>query len=94
MAKKKKPKDANNTQTIRVQVVTTVDVTLDNSLMPTEEWRSHFYPLFTLAHVAEHIAFNYVKNGIEQLSRLDGYADRDDSLAVVKVIGTEADAEW
>lgn len=91
MAKKKKPKSKR--QTFRVEVTTTVAVDIDDRLTPTQEWRDSFYQLHSLREVAEHIAYNFVANGAHSLRQLDGFADRDDSDAVVKVLDTEVSAD-
>lgn len=39
------------------------------------EWRSRFYALSTAEDVVEHLAFNFVRNGVVDVSRLDGWAD-------------------
>jgi hypothetical protein len=48
----------------------------------TNEWRSQFYRLMNSYDVAEHIAFNFVKNRAE-LKYLDGFADRSENDAVL-----------
>ena len=63
---------------VRFELETTVE--FDDSLMPDDEWRSMFYPIHTEADLAEHLAYNFLFNGAK-LSRLDGFADRDNSLA-------------
>lgn len=40
-----------------------------------DEWRSMFYDLYTEEDVYNHLAYNAVANGIEDASRLDGWAD-------------------
>lgn len=48
----------------------------------TPAWRADFYNLEDETAVLEHLAWNLVVNGA-RLSQLDGWADRDDSDAVV-----------
>jgi hypothetical protein len=43
------------------------------------EWRSQFYNLYTAHDVIEHLAFNYVRNGVDDISRLEGWSDLDSS---------------
>ena len=70
-----------------VTFVCKVRVGIDESLTPDDEWRSHFYSYIkSLKDVAEHIAYNAVMNGIDKLSRLDGFADRDDSLSSIDTV--------
>lgn len=40
-----------------------------------DDWRSNFYGLYTEEEVIRHLAYNCVANGIEDASRLDGWAD-------------------
>jgi hypothetical protein len=54
-----------------------IDISLDESLLPDDEWRQNFYPsLRTLADMAEWLA---VQCGIheQELNSIDGCADRD-----------------
>ena len=46
--------------------------------IPDEEWRSHFYPLYSRGDVVGHLAYNAFFNHA-RLTQLDGFADRDDS---------------
>lgn len=42
-----------------------------------DEWRSYYYDsIRTPEDLALHFAYNYVANGIDDVSRLDGFADR------------------
>ena len=76
-----------------VQLVATVEVILDESLLPDDEWRGSFYNLRTLADVAGHVAYNAVTNGVHRISNLDGFADRDDSLCDVLVQAEDIEVE-
>lgn len=87
MARKPKTKK----QTFKVEVRAVVTVELDPSLLPDDEWREHFYPIKTLEQLAEHFAYNRVANGIEDISRLDGFADQEDSLVEMDVEYDEAE---
>ena len=45
-----------------------------------DEWRSHFYgDIETAEDVAEHFAYNALRNGIYDITRLDGWADCDEN---------------
>jgi len=70
----------------------TVYVEFDASIMPDDDWRKHFYgSIKTPADLAEHLAYNYVANGIEKLSELDGFADKKDSQARFKDNGWDVE---
>jgi len=75
-------------KTFEFDVTATVVVSLDESLVPDDEWRSTFYPhIKTLADVASHAAYNAAVNNVTRLTVLDGFCDRDDKLLKV-------DVEW
>lgn len=38
-------------------------------------WQDMFYAMDTEGDVVEHLAYNYIANGVETISRLDGWAD-------------------
>jgi hypothetical protein len=40
-----------------------------------DDWRSQFYDLHTVEDVVEHLVFNAARNGIHDISRLEGWAD-------------------
>ena len=66
----------------RVTVSRMVEIEFNASIMPDDEWRKHFYSsIQTPQDLAEHLAFNYVVNGVEKLTDLDGFADQKDSYA-------------
>lgn len=58
-----------------------------------EGWRDHYYELRTAEQVIEHIAFNAINNGIDDISRLDGWADLDSSAATITVFARQGDIE-
>lgn len=65
----------------RVTVSKTVVVEFNTSVMVDDEWRRHFYAsIRTPGNLAEHIGFNYVANGINKISELDGFATTPDRL--------------
>lgn len=73
-----------------VTVSKTIIVEFNASIMPDDDWRKHFYgSIRTPQNLAEHLGFNYVANGTEKLSQLDGFADKKDSMATFK-----DDMEW
>jgi hypothetical protein len=75
-----------------VTVSRTIEVEFNASIIPDDDWRRHFYrSIRTPADVAEHLAYNYVANGVERLSQLDGWANEKDSL--VKFTEQEWDTE-
>lgn len=96
MAKSKKvskPKKRKK-QIFRVQVRTVVEVELDPSLLPDDEWRSQFYNIKTLEELAKHFAYNKVTNGITLISMLDGFADQDDSLVSFDTLDIDVEMAW
>lgn len=56
----------------------------------TPDWQKTMYPM-TRDEVASMIAYNVARNGLEKLSNLDGFADRDDSE--LKVISVDWDSD-
>ena len=72
--------------TKKFSVVWTVEceIELDDEVIDRvdDEWRKHLYNLHGAAEIAEHIAYNIVMNN-NGLSRLDGWADMEDSKAKV-----------
>ena len=54
-----------------------------------DEWRSHFYPLNDNADVIEHLAYNYVVNGVDDIRRLDGWADVAEDAVTFKRLSTD-----
>jgi len=60
-------------RTFRVIFAAEVEVTLDDALVPDDEWRQFFYPsIRTAADVAEMFAFNYLSNRVRP-EKLDGF---------------------
>src|SRR4051812_26320465 len=79
---------------IVVTVSKNVTVEFDASIMPDDEWRSHFYnSIHTPANLAEHLAYNYVANDIDKLSSLDGFADKKDSQVRFEDHGWDVDSD-
>lgn len=58
----------------------------------TEEWQSYYYKMEGLHDVVEHLFFNCVSNGIEDASRLDGWADLEREMLTFHV--TNAEIDW
>ena len=55
-----------------------------------DEWRTQFYPTIETAEDAvEHFAFNAITNGVHDISRLDGWADCDESDVLITVENTD-----
>lgn len=71
-------------RTYRVEFSVCVDVTFDprempDGLTPDDDWRAHLYDdIGTPENMAEFLAYNRLANGIENISRIDGLADRED----------------
>lgn len=57
-----------------------------------DEWRSHFYALENAADVIDHFAYNFVVNGVDDIRRLDGWADAPEDAVTFRVLSTEADS--
>lgn len=75
-------------KTTKVTVAVYLEVEIRDSLLKsvlTDEWRDHMYNFHTPGQVAEHLAFNYVKNRIERVTELDGFADRNDNEVTITV---------
>lgn len=70
----------------------TAEIELDEQVISVvdDEWRSVLYPLHSDEDIAEHIAYNLVRNQA-RLSHLDGWADQPDSNA--KLISEEWELE-
>lgn len=69
---------------MRVDCEVTVVLDIDSVLCPNvitrcteneDGWRDHLYELFTRDDVLRHLAFNVVINGVEDIRRLNGWAD-------------------
>ncbi|MCK4452669.1 MAG: hypothetical protein KAX26_19025, partial [Anaerolineae bacterium] len=54
-----------------VSIATTVEIAVDASLTPNDEWRSVFYNLETLEQMAGHIVWNIV---VQRFSQVEGIA--------------------
>lgn len=76
-------------------VTTTVEITVADAILALSgdpDWVRDFYGLDTPELVAEHLAWNIGLNG-RDLSRLDGFADREDGDVVVRVVDVEYETE-
>jgi hypothetical protein len=64
----------------KIEISGSAVIEIDDSVIAAvdDEWRSQFYWLTTPEQVAEHVAFNMIKNGI-QISQMDGFADQNNS---------------
>jgi len=52
-----------------------------------DEWRAQLYNLHTEEDVLSHLAFNCLFNGVEQVNRLDGWADLPNDAATMVRVG-------
>lgn len=68
-----------------IEVSCIVKVEFDESIMPDDDWRANFYPIYTPYQLAAHLAYNAVANGKRTLYNFDGFADRDPSAAIMCV---------
>lgn len=59
-----------------------VTIELDERVIAAvhDEWRAQMYSLYTPEEIAEHIAYNMVKNGL-RLESIDGWADQPNDRA-------------
>jgi hypothetical protein len=56
----------------------TVDIEVDDSLIPDEKWKSTFYSgIQSLEHVSRHIIWNRV---IMQFREVEGFADKEEGV--------------
>ena len=72
------------TRTFTVHLEADVEIEIDDRAIDTvdDSWRQYFYDLETPEDIAGHIAYNMVVNRLG-LSRMDGWADLDNMLAVI-----------
>ena len=60
-----------------------IQIEVDESLVPDDEWRTIFYsPIKNIKDVAEHLAFNCGVHGAS-LSTLNGWADQPDDKVLI-----------
>lgn len=52
-------------------------------------WRDQFYNLDTEEKVIDHLVYNAVRNGVERVNRLDGWADLPDDAATMLIIDVD-----
>jgi hypothetical protein len=73
---------------LKVTFIVTAEIALDEKVISVvdDEWRGTFYNLHDIEDIAEHIAYNMVKNEV-RLSQIDGWADQPDENA--KLLGEE-----
>lgn len=88
---KAKKKPTKNRQKLTVTVISTVTLDLDKSLLPDDEWRSHFYDIRTMEEVAKHVAYNIIANRMSRISQLDGFADRAEEDCKILNVEHEVD---
>jgi len=58
-----------------VEVFFADDEVWERCVNNTDNWQGTFYPLTTKEDVAEHLAYNFIANGIDKINRLEGWAD-------------------
>lgn len=58
---------------------------IDRPVNNVDGWRDQLYDLQTENEVIEHLAFNAVANSVDDITRLDGWADLDPSAATITV---------
>lgn len=57
-----------------------------------DEFRRALYPLHTRQDVLDHWAYNCIANGVQDANRLDGWADLEDSVVIMRV--TDVQEGW
>jgi hypothetical protein len=79
--------------TFRVEVHTTIEITIDDAILAladNDDWVQDFYGLATRDMIAEHLAWNVGLHD-RPLSRLDGFADRDDADVTALITAVDYD---
>lgn len=79
-------------RTFHVELYCKVEIDDEVIAAVDDDWRKHLYPLHTPEEIAQHVAFNLLVNGA-RLTQLDGWADKDDSMATVLRNTIEVEAE-
>lgn len=73
-------------ETFTVSLEASVEVTFDPEIMMAlvdDSWREAFYRSITTPEdVAGHLAYNHLRNGVEDVNRLDGFANQEPPLDV------------
>lgn len=59
-----------------------------------DEWRSQAYDLRTKGDVVRHLIFNAVVNGVEQINKLNGWADLPDDACTMRLIRDMNYGNW
>lgn len=73
-------------QKFKFGIAAVVEVEIDDSLVPDDDWRKQFYGnIHTLKDVASMFAYNACANGVTRINVLDGFADRKATDARVAV---------
>ena len=60
-------------------VLVEVELEIEESLIADvmkPEWAADFYDFETPQDVADHLAYNFARGGIKDISKLDGFADQ------------------
>ncbi len=77
----------------QVLVIEFDDTEMPEGIVPNDEWRSQMYKIHSPLELAEFFGYNILVNGVDRLTRIDGFADRrDDELTVVSLDHSETHA--
>ncbi len=82
-----------------VTVTQTIEVTVNNpsalsrAVDNEDGFREHYYDFSTADEVARHLAYNYAANGVDDVARLDGWADLDASAVAFRLLWNETEVE-
>jgi len=79
-------------RSLDVTVTVTVRVTFDdspmpNGILPNDEWRRQYYDYYSVADVAEHLTFNFIRNQVTDVRELDGFADQPPAAVQFEQLG-------
>lgn len=71
----------------RVRMTVDVEVEVDQAAIDVvdDEWRSHLFDLHSPSDIVEHVAFNHLLNGVDDINQLDGWAHVEHGLATFEV---------
>lgn len=88
MPRKRKPKTVRKA----VRLIVDVNVNFDESIMPDDDWRQHFYrDVVTQNDLAEFFARLAVNGQFYRLSMIDGFADKTDDQASVRIVNVDVE---
>lgn len=86
MDEKKCPPLTGEEKTYLITYKVQVEVTLDTSLEPDDEWRSVFYPVHGLDKMAAYLGWN---GGIHNIRCIDGLYDEQMKMFQCRVVDQE-----